>query len=130
MFADRARMFGLFPRRPSQPLDEDKIQVVEGEGVDPLLTLRTLESALFHHPASPVTLIRNSEEGSWGALEEEVTALQAGGFTIEVLTKAPNLKPNEWRIYSPTILLKRVPDGERVDFQNYAEAGQTKLINV
>ena len=69
MFADRARMFGLFPRRPSQPLDEDKIQVVE---VDPLLTL---ESSLFHHPASPVTLIRNSDEGSWGALEEEVIAL-------------------------------------------------------
>ena len=73
MFADSARMFGLFPRRPSQPLDEDKIQVVE---VDPLLTL---ESALFHHPALPVTPIRNSEEGSWGALEEEVTALHRSG---------------------------------------------------
>ena len=33
MSADSARMFGLFPRRPSHLLDEDKIQVVEGEGV-------------------------------------------------------------------------------------------------
>ena len=125
MFADSARMFGLFPRRPSQPLYEDKVQVVEGEGVEPLLTLRTLESALFHHPGSSVTLISKSEEGSWGPLEEEVTALQEGGYSIEVLTKAPKLRPNEWKIYSPTIPLRRVPDGERGYFQNYAEAEQT-----
>ena len=126
MFADSARMFGLFPRRrPSQPLDEGKVQVVEGEGVDPLLTLRTLESVLFHHPSSSVTLIRISEEGSWGDLEEEVVALQEGGYSIDVLRKAPNLQPNEWRVYSPTILLKKVPDGERVYFQNYAEAEHT-----
>ena len=125
MFADSARMFGLFPRRPSQPLHEDKVQVIEGEGVEPLLTLRTLESALFHHPGASVTLIRKSEEGSWGPLKEEVTALQEGGYSIEVLTKAPKLRPNEWRIYSPTILLRRVPYGERGYFQNYAEAEQT-----
>ena len=125
MFADSARMFGLFPRRPSQPLDEDKVQVVEVEGVPPLLTLRSLESVLFHHPASSVTLVRTSEEGSWGDLEEEVVALQEGGYSIDVLRKAPNLQPNEWRIYSPTILLKQVPDGERIYFQNYAEAEHT-----
>ena len=124
MFADSARMFGLFPR-PTQTVDGDKVQVVEGEGVAPLLTLRTLESVLFHHPGSLTTLIRISEEGSWGDLEEEVTALQEGGYSIEVLTKAPNLQPNEWRIYSPTILLKRVLDDEMVYFQNNAEAEHT-----
>ena len=124
MFADSARMFGLFPR-PFKPLDEDKVQVVEEEGVAPLLTLRSLESVLFHHPASSVTLIRTSEEGSWGDLEEEVSALQEGGYSIEVLTKASDLQPNAWRIYSPTILLKRVPDDKRVYFQNYAEAEHT-----
>ena len=121
LFADTARMFGLFPRQPSQPLDGDKVQVVEGEGVAPLLTLRTLESVLFHHPRSSVILIRVSEEGSWGDLEEEVHALQEGGYSIEVLIKAPDLQPNAWRIYSPTILLKKVPDDEKVFFQNYAE---------
>ena len=125
MFADSARMFGLFPRRPSQPLGGDKVQVVEGEGVGPLLTLRSLESVLFHHPGSSVTLIRTSEEGSWGDLEEEVSALQEGGYSIEVVTKAADLQPNAWRIYSPTILLKRVPDDKRVYFQNYAEAEHT-----
>ena len=124
MFADSARMFGLFPR-PFKPLDEDKVQVVEEEGVAPLLTLRSLESVLFHHPASSVTLIRTSEEGSWGDLEEEVSALQEGGYSIEVVTKAADLQPNAWRIYSPTILLKRVPDDKRVYFQNYAEAEHT-----
>ena len=124
MFADSARMFGLFPR-PSQSLDEDKVQVVEVEGVPPLLTLRSLESVLFHHPASSVTLVRTSEEGSWGDLEEEVSALQEGGYRIEVLLKASHLQPNEWRIYSPTILLKQVPDGEKIYFQNYAEAEHT-----
>ena len=124
MFADSARMFGLFPR-PSQSLDEDKVQVVEVEGVPPLLTLRSLESVLFHHPGSSVTLVRTSEEGSWGDLEEEVSALQEAGYSIDVLRKAPNLQPNEWRIYSPTILLKQVPDGEKIYFQNYAEAEHT-----
>ena len=132
MFADGARMFGVFPRPVSQSLDSgDNVQVVEGEAVEPILTLRTLESVLFHHPDSSVVLVRTSDTGSWGELEEEVDALQEAGYSIEVVTSIPDLQPNPQssilnplRIYSPTILLTRVPDEQRAIFQNYSEAEQ------
>ena len=125
-------MFGVFPRPVSQSLDSgDNVQVVEGQAVEPILTLRTLESVLFHHPDSSVVLVRTSDTGSWGELEEEVDALQEAGYSIEVVTSIPDLQPNPQssilnplRIYSPTILLKRVPDEQRAIFQNYSEAEQ------
>ena len=77
MFSDGARMFGVFPRSVSQSFDSgDNIQLVEGEAVEPILTLRTLESVIFTHPDSSVVLVRTSETGSWGELEEGEDALQ------------------------------------------------------
>ena len=98
------------------------IQVTEGEGVSPLLTLRTLESVLFHNPGFSVKLVRKTEKGSWGELEEEVTGLQESGYRIEVLSTPPDLQQIAWRINSPTILLKRVSDEEKVFSQKNSEA--------
>ena len=53
------------------------------------------------------------------------------GTGSEVVTSVPDLQPNPQssilnplRIYSPTILLKRVSDEQRVIFQSYSEAEQ------
>ena len=89
MFADSARMFGLFPRpRPTQPsLDEDKVQVVDGPFTPLSLSFSTTLALLSH----------SSEEA-----RREVG-----------------------EIWKETCLLKKVSDGERVYFQNYAETEHT-----
>ena len=53
--------------------------------------------------------------------------MQESGYRIEVSTEAPDLQPNAWRIYSPTILLKGITEAERASFQNYPEAEHTNV---
>ena len=112
MFADTARMFGIFPRtaKPGKEVEEH-VQVIECDGVEPLLvlTLRTIESVFFHHPRASVTLVRSSIRSSWAGLDDELETLQESGYNLEVVEEMPTPRVYTWTIHSPTILLKPLP---------------------
>ena len=110
MFADGARMFGLFPRATNpQKEGEEELLVMESDGVEPLLTLRTIESVFFHHPKASVTFLRSSIGSTWGSLDDELETLQESGYNLEVVEEMPIPWLDMWAIHSPTILLKPVP---------------------
>ena len=110
MFADGARMFGLFPRATSPQMEgEEDLLVIESDGVEPLLTLRTIESVFFHHPKARVIFVRSSIRSTWGSLEEELETLQESGYNLGVVEEMPDPWLNMWAVHSPTILLKPVP---------------------
>ena len=92
MFADGARMFGLFPRDANPGVvptegEEEEVQVMESDGVEPLLTLRTIESVFFHHPKASITFVRSSFKSDLGKLEAELETLQESGYNFGLSKK-------------------------------------------
>ena len=125
MFADGARMFGLFPRatNPQMEGEEEEVQVMESEGVEPLLTLRTIESVFFHHPRASVTFVRSSIRSSWAGLEDELETLQESGYNLEVVEEVPTPRMFTWTIHSPTILLKPMPSAKNAKLKEGLREG-------
>ena len=114
MFADGARMFGLFPRDANPGVvptegEEEEVQVMETDGVEPLLTLRTIESVFFHHPKASVTFVRSSSKSDLGKLEAELETLQESGYNLRIVEEITTPGLDGWIIHSPTILLKPMP---------------------
>ena len=101
MFADAARMFGLFPRNANPRKEvEEEVQVIESDGVEPLLTLRTIESVFFHHSRASVTLVQSSIRSSWAGLEDELETLQESGYNLELVEEMPTPRVNSFPNYS------------------------------
>ena len=124
MFANGARMFGLFPRAPNPQMEgEEEVQVMESEGVEPLLTLRTIESVFFHHPRACVTFVQSSTRSSWAGLEDELETLQESGYNLEVVEEEPIPRMYTWTIHSPTILLKPVLNANNAKLKEYLREG-------
>ena len=132
MFADSARMFGLFPRAPIPQIEgEEELLVMESDGVEPLLTLRTIESVFFHHPKASVTFVRSSIKSTWGNLEDELESLQESGYNLEVVEEMPDPWLDMWAIHSPTILLKPVPTENNTKVKhNLSEELSSKNIKI
>ena len=132
MFADGARMFGLFPRATNlQKEGEEELLVMESDGVEPLLTLRTIESVFFHHPKARVIFVRSSIRSTWGSLEEELETLQESGYNLGVVEEMPDPWLNMWAVHSPTILLKPVPSENNAKLRkDLTEESSSKDIKI
>ena len=110
---------------------EEKLLVMESDGVEPLLTLRTIESVFFHHPKASVTFLRSSIGSTWGSLEEELETLQESGYNLEVVEEMPDPWLDMWAIHSPTILLKPVPSENNAQLkQDLTEELSSKNIKI
>ena len=137
--ADNARMFGLFPR-PPLPASGEEVEVVERGGAAALLTLRSLESVLFHHPGASVTLIRNMAWRLGRAEEEELVGhletLKEAGYRVETTSDYWRTARNAWRIDSDTILLNQLELEKSLnitlasDIQDICQSEKSKVLDV
>ena len=75
-------------------------------GFPDLVSLRSVESCLFHHPTAEVTVVL---EGGGEELERHLATLQEVGYSINMTRQLePGLPSPDWQIVSGTILMREV----------------------
>ena len=79
-------------------------------GFPDLVSLRSVESCLFHHPTAEVTVVL---EGGGQELERHLATLQEVGYSINMTRQLePGLPSPDWQIVSGTILMREVASEE------------------
>ena len=110
VLADSARLFGLLPRAPPPGPGGPRVLVLVLPGLRDLVSLRSVESCLFHHPAAEVTVVL---QGGDEELGKHLATLQEVGYNINITSQLEPGQPQpDWQIDSSTILIREVAGRE------------------